>query len=119
MDDVSDLITFLHDRGVVLSVVSGPPERLTCRARRGLLTPDLLERVRRHRDAIIASVKAEETRHATPVLRPPEPCRACKGIRFWSLGNGHWVCGTCHPPAPGALERGVTWREGRPKPGDP
>jgi hypothetical protein len=39
------------------------------------------------------------------------PCYCCRCNCWWSLvGNDHWICGLCHPPAPGAVKAGIMWK---------
>jgi hypothetical protein len=37
----------------------------------------------------------------------PGECPTCGGTRWWRGDGGIWVCGRCHPPAPGAAREGV------------
>jgi ribosomal protein L37AE/L43A len=43
-----------------------------------------------------------EVRHGE---RPTEPCRWCRGRKFWRKSCGPWVCERCHPPVENPSER--------------
>lgn len=115
MNDAAKLLARLTDQGIAVSRNPGPPERLTVQAAKSLLTPSVQETLRVHKDALLALLRE---RDATPSQAPAAPtaiapCYCCGSTRFWSAGHDHWICGTCHPPAPGVVRDGVEWREPR------
>lgn len=116
MTEPAALLARLREQALVVAVVAGPPERLSVQAPKGRLTPALQEEVRANKDALVALLKSEAATPPPVAERTaiPGPCYCCGTTRFWSAGHDHWICGTCHPPAPGVLREGVQWRDGRP-----
>lgn len=116
MDDAAKLLAWLADQGIAVSRNAGPPERLTIQAAKSLLTPSVLEALQTHKDTLLALLRARDTTPVQAPIVPPAiaPCYCCGSMRFWSAGHDHWICSTCHPPAPGVLRDGVQWRDGRP-----
>lgn len=114
MNETADLIARLRDRGVVFTINPGPPERLAWATPVGVMTPNVVDELRPRKAEVLALLKAEAEAHLAAAVPPPSPCYCCGSMRFWSAGHDHWICGTCHPPAPGVLRDGVQWRDGRP-----
>lgn len=62
------------------------------------LTPELIEKIKTHKDQIINNLRNQEaTRINEP--QPQKPCYICGDYNWWLSIYGKWVCGTCHPPA--------------------
>lgn len=113
MTETADLIARLRDRGVVFTINPGPPERLAWTTPVGVMTPDVVDELRPRKAEILALLRVEGDASVTTAASAPSPCYCCGSTRFWSAGHNHWICGICHPPAPGVLRDGVQWREGR------
>ncbi len=114
MSEIAGLIARLRDRGVVFAINPGPPERLAWTTPVGVMTPAVVDELRPRKAEALALLKAEAEARVATAAPPPFPCYCCGSMRFWSAGHDHWICGTCHPPAPGVLRDGVQWRDGRP-----
>ena len=99
---MSAIIVLLNARraGIVIDAVGG---RLRCRARSGVLTPEMQRRLRAHRDELLALVAdpdalryaaAQEIFDAEPVAAPDVVrCYACG---FTRNAERH-ACPICHP----------------------
>ena len=114
MTGTADLIARLRGQGVVFTINPGPPEKLAWTTPVGVMTPEVLDALRACKADVLVLLKAEQATPVTPAATTPMPCYSCGCTRFWSAGHDHWICGTCHPPAPGVLRDGVQWRVGRP-----
>jgi len=56
------------------------------------------------KDKITDKIRQKVRQHKPELLKilqkaPQEPCYACGDYNWWLSIHGHWVCGTCHPPA--------------------
>ncbi len=59
-----------------------------------LATPDLLDRIRKHEEAILAILRGVE-----PLPNAPIVCPECPSKSFWLPKTGsRWLCSTCTPP---------------------
>ncbi len=114
MTETADLIARLRGQGVTFTINPGPPEKLSWATPGGVMTPEVVEALRACKADVLVLLKGETSATQTPAAMPLIPCYCCRSTRFWSAGHDHWVCGTCHPPAPGVLRDGVQWRVGRP-----
>jgi len=84
--DVLPTYNELKAKGIRVEVV-GNNLKLTPKSK---LTLDLITKVKRYKEELINILQ----------FKPPqEPCYACKDYNWWLSIYGHWVCGTCHPPA--------------------
>jgi hypothetical protein len=90
-------------------------ERLRLRYRpRSALTPALAERLRTHKDDLLAILRTQEGPDAAAsasawedCFDPPDPCPNCGGLLCWWTLLGNQRCLVCDPPvkAMGALKR--------------
>lgn len=108
----ADLLAELRQRGIEL-VARG--DRLRYRPR-AAVTPDLAERLRAHKGALLTILAASsDPGGATPAVSscrarvpsPPVqgPCYRCRRFVWWESVYGVVVCGACHPPAVPELVR--------------
>ena len=92
-DGAPALLAWCDDQDVTLAVDGGD---LLLDGPEDLLTDAIVKRLKVHKAALIALVAPPRR------LRPPATaCRICGGDRWWVRPRGGWVCGWCHPPAPG------------------
>lgn len=94
---------------------------------RDALTPDLAERLRTHKEALllalrppVAAVEPVEAVLLKECIDPPNPCSKCGGMVFWWNIPGNQRCMACDPPVTAirALERveKIRRRHGIPSP---
>ncbi|WP_215844209.1 hypothetical protein HHS34_010505 [Acidithiobacillus montserratensis] len=93
------------------------------------LTDEHRAAIRQHREGLLAlaennplgAAQQVEIYQLTPLARDDSTglsvaamaaCRVCRGVRFWTVPGGRWVCATCHPPAPSLS--GIQWTEAAP-----
>ena len=84
-----------------------------CTGPAAVVTPGVLAAVARHAPAIQHVLMEESARSPeagqVPVGPPLVVCHACWSRSWWTAGHDHWICGVCHPPAPGVIAAGVQW----------
>jgi tubulysin polyketide synthase-like protein len=74
-------------------------------APKGRLTPDLFDRIRRHKPALIELLRVREPIWVASDRSDVQPraervCHVCGGAHFWRHAQyGHWLCSRCHPPS--------------------
>lgn len=89
-----ELLTELRAAGI--RIIEPRPNGNVYVAPKACLTPELVERIRAHKAALLALLTRPET--------PAESCPCCHGRAFWRT-SGPWVCERCHPPISEPAER--------------
>ena len=92
---VAAFVSRLREAGADLRV--RPDGQIACTGPASVLTAEILAAVDRLAPAIF------------DFLGPDTTCYACWSRSWWTAGHGHWICGICHPPAPGAVRAGIRW----------
>ena len=89
--NVEQILSYIRQRGVVL-IPDG--DRIKYKAPFGIMTPDLAETIRSHKQAILGALtKSGETKkalHQNDELKPGD-CDNCPAAGFWDyFGPGKW-----------------------------
>ncbi len=74
-----------------------------------ILTPEVIAALRTHKQVVLDYLRATTTPPIPLSTTRPDVCWCCGTGLWWSVGNGHWVCGACHPPPPGVAPAGLRW----------
>ena len=101
MTELSRLLADCDDAGIRLTP-SGADE-LKIDAPRSALTPELVERLRGQKIALLRILNA--TRYSGPDdwpetidVREVTPCTKCGSLELWETMAGTWRCLSCEPP---------------------
>ena len=110
MGDINDILSEVRRRGIGdtkkknISATNADCRRATrrqtaspARTPRSAMTPELVERIKVNKAAILDEIQTDWDRDTIPIMI----CPKCDGWRHWQSMEGTWHCAKCNPPTNG------------------